>query len=272
MIDRAISFDLASPAAIRNELYFHGCALLRGFADPGKLGPLIADVERLGYDRSSLVYHRQMIEAGLPAFHEYFFTPKHYALMASLGGSTVTDSTVARSMQPREGGGWSSKFFPHIDGFFRCANSVVNFWVALDPCGLDAPSLAVIPVPPDEVAEFVGANVAERCDPAERYGTFRPGMAEMAEQGLGDAMAEYQLRFAPKLWAPTYQAGDCMLFTTWTLHQTHVTPAMVMGRRNLELRFDTGVSFLKAIEEMEPTFGSPLLTQSYSRRLPATTW
>lgn len=83
-----------------------------------------------------------------------------------------------------------------------------TLWIALTPCGTDAPSLAWADAPtpallwPDELTE---AAVARRFGPALRQ-------AELA-------------------------AGDALLFDGTLLHRTHLTPAMDRPRMSLELRF-----------------------------------
>ena len=84
-----------------------------------------------------------------------------------------------------------------------------TLWIALTPCGEDAPSLAWLDTPtptllsPDELTE---AAVLQR---------------------FGAAAQQHAV----------LQAGDALLFDGTLLHRTHLTPAMHRPRLSLELRF-----------------------------------
>ena len=86
---------------------------------------------------------------------------------------------------------------------------MVTCWVALSPCGVDAPGLEILARPID---------------------------ALLAPAELGDA--ELRARFAGHEFVrPEFAAGEALLFGGGALHRTHVDAAMRRDRTSLELRF-----------------------------------
>lgn len=84
-----------------------------------------------------------------------------------------------------------------------------TLWIALTPCGEDAPSL-----------QWVAADVPLLLSPHEL------------------TPAAVQARWgATTLPHAVLRAGDALLFDGLCLHRTHLTPAMTQPRRSLELRF-----------------------------------
>ena len=104
----------------------------------------------------------------------------------------------------------------HQDGAFLGGEKTrtVNLWVALTPCGEEAPGLEIVPwrlneiVPPGTHGSFF---------------TWSVGEAKVAEMAAGRPMAN-----------PRFAAGDAMLFDHLCLHRTGVRPGMTRGRYALE--------------------------------------
>jgi hypothetical protein len=102
-------------------------------------------------------------------------------------------------------------YLSHRDGKFPpdALLSMVTCWIALGPCGADAPGL-----------ELVTRRLESLLAPAE-----------LTDQCL-------RARFRPEeFWRPVLEAGDALLFRGDLLHRTHVTPAMTEDRTSIELRF-----------------------------------
>jgi hypothetical protein len=96
-------------------------------------------------------------------------------------------------------------------------NAVLNMvtcWIALDPCGLDAPGLELI-------TERLG-------------GLLSPGdlQTELLRKRFTSA----------RFWQPALDPGDALLFRGDILHRTHVIPEMTKDRTSIELRFFSAVS------------------------------
>jgi hypothetical protein len=97
---------------------------------------------------------------------------------------------------------------------------LMNVWIPLDACGVEAPGLEVVwgswgelldPSPPQDAAFPVERA---RLDPAAVHRRFGPGSS----------------------WHPHFSAGDAMLFAGATVHRTYVGPGMTRGRMSVEIR------------------------------------
>jgi hypothetical protein len=85
---------------------------------------------------------------------------------------------------------------------------MLTCWIALTPCGDDAPGLEIV-VPP------IGHALAPQELTAERV----------------------EARFAGHVFErPVLEAGDALLLSGDALHRTHATPAMRLDRTSIELR------------------------------------
>ena len=93
---------------------------------------------------------------------------------------------------------------PPADALLR----MVTCWIALTPCGADAPGL-----------ELVAAPIDRMLTPAE----------------LRDDAVDARWPDAPRL-RPLMGAGDAAVFTGNVLHRTHVDGAMSRSRTSIELR------------------------------------
>ena len=87
--------------------------------------------------------------------------------------------------------------------------SMLTCWIALSPCGTDAPGL-----------EFVDREI----------GTLLP-LAALADEAVHARHHERQFS------RPAMAAGDALVFGGGVLHHTHVRPGMRLDRTSLELRF-----------------------------------
>jgi hypothetical protein len=102
-------------------------------------------------------------------------------------------------------------YLSQADGSFPAAAllSMVTCWIALTPCGLEAPGLEL---------------VTRRLE-----GLVAP--TELTDERI-------QARFAMEEFVrPVLAPGDALLFRGDILHRTYVTPAMTKDRTSIELRF-----------------------------------
>jgi hypothetical protein len=103
---------------------------------------------------------------------------------------------------------------------------MVTCWIALTPCGEDAPGMELLRLPMTDLlppAELDAGRIAERF-PATAF------------------------------WRPVCKPGDAIVFSGGTLHRTHVAPGMREDRTSVELRFvtaDDGTGRLR-MERIEP--------------------
>ncbi|MDB5092035.1 MAG: hypothetical protein JWO85_136 [Candidatus Eremiobacteraeota bacterium] len=97
---------------------------------------------------------------------------------------------------------------------------LLNIWVALDACGVDAPGL-----------ELVTESWSELRDPSP------PEQPQFAvDHARLDAASVLEAFAAERFWRPVLQPGDAMLFSGATIHRTHVHAAMTADRMSVELR------------------------------------
>jgi hypothetical protein len=104
----------------------------------------------------------------------------------------------------------------HQDGNFLGGpdTETINCWIALDPCGVNAPSMEVYPQRVDGLfpAGEDGAIVPWEIDEATVY------------EKLGRENA----------WFPEFRPGDAFLFDHTHVHRTHTTPSMTKDRFAME--------------------------------------
>jgi len=91
----------------------------------------------------------------------------------------------------------------------RAPRRMLTCWIALTPCGRDAPGLSLVARPQHQLL----------------------AVEELDDAGLRARFAGHDFRH------PRLAAGDALLFPGGTLHRTHVTPAMTRDRTSIEVRF-----------------------------------
>ena len=97
---------------------------------------------------------------------------------------------------------------------------LLNVWIPLVECGIDAPGL-----------EVVWGSWTELVEPAPA-----PSAAFPVERARLDP-AVIARRFGPaSYWHPRFVPGDAMLFSGATVHRTFVTPEMTRDRMSVEFR------------------------------------
>lgn len=130
----------------------------------------------------------------------------------SVGKSTL------RKVPPTSGTGW------HQDGAFLGEGiRVVNCWLALTPCGIDAPGLDLFPRRLPQVLETGGP---------------RAGFSWSVCDGLVEDLAA-----ETPIVSPQFAAGDALLFDQLFLHRTGVRPGMTRDRLAIETWLFAGSSF-----------------------------
>jgi hypothetical protein len=107
----------------------------------------------------------------------------------------------------------------HQDGAFLGRHvRTLNLWLALSPCGTDAPGLDIVPRRLDEI-------LATGTDGALFDWSVSPGLAEEVAGGP-DAVLR-----------PEFSPGDALLFDHLFLHRTGISPAMTRERWAIETWF-----------------------------------
>jgi hypothetical protein len=117
-----------------------------------------------------------------------------------------------RRVPPNAEGAW------HQDGAFLGPTNIrtLNVWVALSPCGDEAPGIEVVPA---------------RLNALAPTGTDDAPFTWAVSDAVAQRMAEGPM---PRL---RFQAGDALFFDQWTLHRTEARPNMTRTRYGLESWF-----------------------------------
>jgi hypothetical protein len=106
----------------------------------------------------------------------------------------------------------------HQDGaFLGDGIRTLNVWVALSPCGVDSPSLDVVPRRMDRIVE-TGTDGA------------------LFDWSVGEGAVD-RARGGTDVVRPHFAAGDAMLFDEMFLHRTGVSPGMTRDRYTIESWF-----------------------------------
>ncbi len=244
-----VTSDDLDLAVLRAALAHRGSLLVRGLLADETVARLLDDVER------ALAAADEWDERGPGADTEGWYTPFEAEDPTTFGGferfAARTSHNVLTVESPRtledvvaalqgaglgellEGyfGEWpmisakkstlrlataNSRTGWHQDGaFLGSTTRTVNVWVALTPCGLDAP----------------GVEVFGRAFPD--IVTTGTGGAEFT-WSVGD---EHAASLDGPLEVPTFEPGDALLFDQLTLHRTHITPSMRHRRYAIESWF-----------------------------------
>jgi hypothetical protein len=253
-------FRTAALDGIVDSYLRNGCALLRNFVESDALAAAY-DLMRSTYPEVEAfhIHPHHLHDRGRPMFSDLLFTQRSHELLAHVFGDhevSISRQTASRRLNytlVREPPNWLRPLAPHIDAFFHPAEFTVNVWVPFQACGHDAPSLGVVAAPFSEVLDFVGfdpdAEGWGEGPPRWNYPRFRQQMVAMHDRRDPLMTAEMRDRFAGRVWQPSFEPGDAMMLSNWTLHFTHFTPAMSKRRESLELRFESNASLDEILSE-----------------------
>lgn len=97
---------------------------------------------------------------------------------------------------------------------------LLNVWIPLDACGVDAPGL-----------ELVWNSWTRRLDPAPS-----PEATYPVERARLDPVEVERTFGRASRWRPVFAAGDAMVFSGATIHRTYVQTEMTRARLSVEIR------------------------------------
>jgi hypothetical protein len=237
-----------TPGVLRRAILRNGCLLVRGLVDPMRVARLRDAIDRafearearldrrataataVWYDpvervpkdasRTWVRLGQAVLAADSPrAFFEFLETVREIGLDRIITGYfgerpalSIEKTTLRRADSSLHQSAW------HQDGAFLGMNiRTVDAWIALSPCGREAPGLDVIPVR------------LERVLPTGEAGTFFQWTvsAETITRELPDA----------PVWRPEFEEGDALLFDHQLLHRTAAEPDMPGVRYAIESWF-----------------------------------
>jgi hypothetical protein len=199
------AFHAGAPVEETNPLYArlpmtNALALSRQWNEE-KGGVLTADSPRMLFDLIELFDRQGLLEM----FARYFGERP----VLSVGKSTL------RRIPPTSDTDW------HQDGAFLGKGvRTVNVWLALSPCGDDAPGLDV-----------VGRRIP--------YVVQTGSHGSLFDWSVGPGMVDLLVEGGAPIVSPRFAAGDAMLFDQLNLHRTGVRPGMTKCRWAIESWFFT---------------------------------
>ncbi|HLZ64998.1 MAG TPA: phytanoyl-CoA dioxygenase family protein [Aliidongia sp.] len=245
-----------TPAILAGSIRHHGSLLVRGLFDPAAAADLRRDVDRafaaqtafkagaavedtgpwyarvealgaLGYARPFTEDNDGIWTADSPrVFHRLIDLFERQGLI-DLVGAVLGERpamSIGKSTLRRVGPGIGTDWW-HQDGAFLGAGiRALNIWLALSPCGTDAPGLDV----------FAG-----RLDTIVPTGTDGAHFDWSVGRTLVDRLAAEGAEIASPVFAP----GDALLFDEMMLHCTGVRPGMTGTRWAIETWFFAPSSF-----------------------------
>jgi len=117
----------------------------------------------------------------------------------------------------------------HLDCQIHGFNFTVNFWIPFEECGVDAPSLQLVPIGSQATRKFSGYNSTKFREAVCYYGHFPKEALNI------DAIVK---AFGPNcFFHPIMRPGDVIVSSNWIIHGSYRTPQMRSGRTSVEVRF-----------------------------------
>lgn len=214
-----------TPDTLHQAFLANGCAVVRQVVAPALLTDIRAAVERAYVGNSDVhIYDRHIQEhsAGRLSGFEVANNPllKGFLDRVYAGQRYWPYSVTGRRIQ---GVGqniqWQEPLDLHIDAQFHRPQFTVNFWVPLQDCGTDCPTLQVVPVDYRQTRQYVGYEgrplATDPIDLNAVRDTFGPDC----------------------LLRPAMKIGDVVVASNWVIHGSYRGPAMTQGRVSIEVRF-----------------------------------
>ncbi|MBV8652443.1 MAG: phytanoyl-CoA dioxygenase family protein [Alphaproteobacteria bacterium] len=228
-----------------------GAAVIRRCLDPAQVQAMLTRAEAV-YQEKELAYRRGELSPAQRTLFEFghlaqsdldlpnapfaviklLLRSNLYPLLADLWGGKL--AFLRNNCLPRRqsAGAAINPVVPfHQDAAFLATTvPVLNFWIPLVSCGIDAPGLEVVLGNPRALLRDHAVKASK---------DYRE--IEITE---ADILARYG---GDRLWRPVLASGDLLVFSSMTIHRTHVTPAMIRSRISLEVRCgDAGNAELRA--------------------------
>ena len=226
-------FSLATAAA---KLRRFGVLKIRQLLDPGLISAVGAAARDQYDERDARVAAGECLSPPLRQSHQRRTLALHGI---TVGGRTATEALDCSAIRALAGAhlGGSPRLDPnsyvralvpgpHIQALpFHQDQSILqtpllNVWIPLAECGVDAPGLEVVVTDKRDLLAMAGPPDHEvpvervRIDERLVVETFGPGA----------------------LWRPSLRPGDALVFAGTTVHRSHVTPAMTKPRLSVEMR------------------------------------
>ena len=226
-------FSLATAAAA---LRRYGVLKIRNLLDPSLVSAVGAAARDLYDDRDARVAAGECLTAPQRQSHLRRTLPLQDITAAGRPATELLDCPAIHAMagaylgeEPRLNPNSYVRALipgPHIQALpFHQDQSILrtpllNVWVPLAECGVEAPGLEVVVTDKRDLLAIAG--LPDHDLPVER--------ARIDERLVVET-------FGPgALWHPSLRPGDALVFAGTTVHRSHVTPAMTKPRLSVEMR------------------------------------
>ena len=211
-----------------------GCVIVRQGVGVELLARMRAAVHRAYERKPGLhVYSRDFqADAGATPF-ALLANPKFKKFLALVYSRQLylrMNATARRIQGAEENREWQEPLSLHLDAQFHRPQFTVNFWTPTEDCGIDRPTLQLVPVDYMSTRHYTGytGRLLRQSEEAKLgYFSREAFLLDHVEKSFGE---DCFLR-------PTMRAGDVIIASNWILHGTYRTPAMREGRTSLEIRF-----------------------------------
>jgi hypothetical protein len=210
-----------------------GAVWVRGALDAGVATTVLLAVEKIFAERAEMHCAGNLPERLRKANHRAYIAfrdlPAHILQLelippvalsigrAYLGPSAAAEGpATVRRVDPRN----KEIHLAFHDDQTILNRPLLNVWIPLNACGIDAPGLEVVLGSWLKRLVLVG-------DPASEYA------AERARLSTSDVIGAFETE---AFFAPAFEIGDAMIFSGATIHRTHARPEMTACRTSLEMR------------------------------------
>jgi hypothetical protein len=225
-----------SPASLRECYLRYGCVIVRSAIAPDLIEKVRLAIDKAYETTSNVHVHADEILAasnGALTGFELVADPKlkRFRDLVYSRQLYFRESVTARRIQGSEvRANWQEPLTLHLDSQFHRFRFTMNFWVPLRDCGLDAPSLQMVPLDYVSTRHYSGytGRLLRKGEP-HQFGFFTECALDPDAVTAAFGRAAF-LR-------PTMRAGDLVVASNWLIHGSYRTPEMTKGRASIELRF-----------------------------------
>jgi|SRR5262245_47862875 len=233
-LDRSV--DDWTVASLRDAFFAHGCAIVRGAVDVEYLARLAVSVDR-AYQRTSEAHvnEGEIVAAGfgvsgfeigdqplLRGLLDAVFRGRENYQPAYVAARRVHGQKKDESFQP--------PLDLHVDAQYHGPRFVVNFWLPLQACGVDRPTILLVPVDRHRTRAHVGFT-GERLRQGGDWYLDWFDLDTMTVDRVRDAFGDDCFLH------PVMARGDVVIASSWIIHGSWWTKAMTRGRKSVEVRY-----------------------------------
>jgi hypothetical protein len=214
-----------------------GCAVVREIIPRNTLDDVRSVVETAYAKTDGLhVHDPEILETSGGRFNGFELVSSVPLLSALLqrvyvGQNWRPESVTARRIQGSvHDQSWQQPIHLHLDSEIHGLNFTTYFWIPFQDCGVDSPTLQLLPVDYRKSRAYSGYT-GKLLRAGERWnlGYFSRSLIEPAP---------VTAKFGQDCFLrPILHPGDIIIASNWIIHGSHRTPSMTKGRANIEVRF-----------------------------------